>query len=611
MLAVAAGGMTPSIAHATEIREVITIAIGTGGVEAADQYWQEMAAGYGIQSDGMMPSDPTVGIEDDEWNVHFSESGAGRHRPRAIFIGSEPSSIDAIRTGSWRQLYIPEQLISGQYACYDSLSETDNGLYCGVPDDEITSAEGEAYFAEVNDLALDRIRRLADNTTGLAGFRVISSAEEGFGSGAGKFLLESLAAEYPTKSIHTYTVLPPRSSLDGSAIVTYNALFALAPTEQIASRAYVFGADTIETDVQAAVVASLLADSPYNFADNVGDGLTFVGKIPKGTSFSDYTGYLVTSFRDYYVDADSVSSFTDLLLSRLTVWQEGVDTPPTGTYPGLPVSEFCSTLAYFGVVEAECEDTDGDGTPDNYDVCPADPTNADTDGDLVCDSSDVCIGDNSTGDEDGDQICGDLDLCFGSDATGDTEPDGYCNDVDVCPTISDDQTDTDGDGKGNACEADDDGDGLADKADNCPVDYNVDQANTDGDGQGDACDGDDDADGVLDAADNCALVGNPSQANFDGDGNGDACDGDDDADAIADQSDACPATSLSSLVDSRGCSGVQYVALTCSTTTTWKNHGAYVSCVSSAARAAKASGLLSKDESGVIVSTAAKSTIGK
>jgi hypothetical protein len=307
----------------------------------------------------------------------------------------------------------------------------------------------------------------------------------------------------------------------------------------------------------------------------VGDGLTFVGKIPKGTSFSDYTGYLVTSFRDYYVDADSVSSFTDLLLSRLTVWQEGVDTPPTGTYPGLPVSEFCSTLAYFGVVEAECEDTDGDGTPDNYDVCPADPTNADTDGDLVCDSSDVCIGDNSTGDEDGDQICGDLDLCFGSDATGDTEPDGYCNDVDVCPTISDDQTDTDGDGKGNACEADDDGDGLADKADNCPVDYNVDQANTDGDGQGDACDGDDDAD------------------------------------AIADQSDACPATSLSSLVDSRGCSGVQYVALTCSTTTTWKNHGAYVSCVSSAARGAKASGLLSKDESGVIVSTAAKSTIVK
>lgn len=367
---------------------------------------------------------PTVGVEDDEWNVHFSESGAGRHRPRAIFIGSEPSSIDAIRTGSWRQLYLPEQLISGQYACYDSLSETDNGLHCGVPDDEITSAEGEAYFAEVNDLALDRIRRLADNTTGLAGFRVISSAEEGFGSGAGKLLLESLAAEYPTKSIHTYTVLPPRSSLDGSAIVTYNALFALAPTEEIASRAYVFGADTIETDVQAAVVASLLADSPHNFADNVGDG-------------------------------------------------------------------------------------------------------------------------------------------------------------------------------------------LADKADNCPVDYNVDQANTDGDGQGDACDGDDDADGVLDAADNCALVGNPSQANFDGDGNGDACDGDDDADAIADQSDACPATSLSSLVDSRGCSGVQYVALTCSTTTTWKNHGAYVSCVSSAARAAKASGLLSKDESGVIVSTAAKSTIGK
>ena len=53
---------------------------------------------------------------------------------------------------------------------------------------------------------------------------------------------------------------------------------------------------------------------------------------------------------------------------------------------------------------------------------------------------------------------------------------------------------------------------------------NPDQTDTDGDGAGNACDSDDDNDGVPDAADNCPLVLNPDQADFDRDGIGDVCD---------------------------------------------------------------------------------------
>src|SRR5690606_7054420 len=69
-----------------------------------------------------------------------------------------------------------------------------------------------------------------------------------------------------------------------------------------------------------------------------------------------------------------------------------------------------------------------------------------------------------------------------------------------------------------------DGDGVPNDSDNCIDIQNPDQTDTDGDGLGNACDDDDDNDGIPDVTDNCPLVSNPDQADADGDGVGDACD---------------------------------------------------------------------------------------
>ena len=61
-----------------------------------------------------MPGDKTVGGGDDAFNTFFSETGAGKHVPRAIFVDLEPTVIDEVRTGTYRQLFHPEQLISGK-----------------------------------------------------------------------------------------------------------------------------------------------------------------------------------------------------------------------------------------------------------------------------------------------------------------------------------------------------------------------------------------------------------------------------------------------------------------------------------------------------------------
>ena len=61
-----------------------------------------------------MPSDKSVGGGDNAFNTFFSETGAGKHVPRAVFLDLEPTVIDEVRTGTDHQLFHPEQLISGK-----------------------------------------------------------------------------------------------------------------------------------------------------------------------------------------------------------------------------------------------------------------------------------------------------------------------------------------------------------------------------------------------------------------------------------------------------------------------------------------------------------------
>ncbi len=223
-----------------------------------------------------------------------------------------------------------------------------------------------------------------------------------------------------------------------------------------------------------------------------------------------------------------------------------------------------------------CPDADRDGVPDKEDACPykaghpafrgcpqpPDPDDEDDgddggsppprlfdkDKDSIADTFDNCpdVANPRQTDSDGDGLG---DACD-EDDDGDSVPD----ELDNCPYfVNPDQTDTDGDGLGDVCDEDDDGDGVKDAIDNCPDVINPNQADLDGDGLGDVCDADDDGDGIRDALDNCLRVANPNQADLDGDGLGDACDEDDDGDGVPDPKDQCPDTPREALVDEKGC----------------------------------------------------------
>ena len=96
------------------MRECISIHIGQAGCQMANACWELYCLEHGIQPDGMMPTDASIGQADDSFNTFFSETSSGKHVPRAVLVDLEPTVVDEVRMGTYRQLFHPEQLITGK-----------------------------------------------------------------------------------------------------------------------------------------------------------------------------------------------------------------------------------------------------------------------------------------------------------------------------------------------------------------------------------------------------------------------------------------------------------------------------------------------------------------
>ena len=111
--------------------------------------------------------------------------------------------IDEVRTGTYRQLFHPEQLISGKDAANNF-------------------ARGHTIGKEIVDLCLDRIRKLADNCTGLqASWSSTPSAVVPARLG---LLLERLSVDYGKKSKLGFT--SPLPQVSTAVVEPYNSVLS-------------------------------------------------------------------------------------------------------------------------------------------------------------------------------------------------------------------------------------------------------------------------------------------------------------------------------------------------------------------------------------------------
>ena len=98
------------------MRECILIHVGQAGVQLGNACWELFCLEHGIQPNGQKPSsggDDNYS-DDDSYGTFFTETGAGKFVPRAVFLDLEPTVIDEVRSGTYRSLFHPEQLISGK-----------------------------------------------------------------------------------------------------------------------------------------------------------------------------------------------------------------------------------------------------------------------------------------------------------------------------------------------------------------------------------------------------------------------------------------------------------------------------------------------------------------
>ncbi|XP_033112799.1 tubulin alpha-1D chain-like [Anneissia japonica] len=209
------------------MRECISVHVGQAGVQIGNSCWELYCLEHGIQPDGQMPSNQTTGGGDDSMSTFFGETESGKQVPRCVFVDLEPSVVDEVRTGTYRLLFHPEQLLTGKE---DAANNYARGHY----------SIGRTLIDDV----VDRIRKLADQCCGLQGFLIFHSFGGGTGSGFASLIMERLSLDFGKKSKLQFSIYPA-PQIATAVVEPYNAILATHSTLEYSDCAFMVDNEAI------------------------------------------------------------------------------------------------------------------------------------------------------------------------------------------------------------------------------------------------------------------------------------------------------------------------------------------------------------------------------
>eukprot|EP00923_Selenidium_pygospionis_P060491 GHVN01106438.1.p1 GENE.GHVN01106438.1~~GHVN01106438.1.p1 ORF type:complete len:490 (-),score=60.67 GHVN01106438.1:2258-3727(-) len=219
------------------MREVVSIHCGQAGVQLGNSCWELFCLEHGIGKDGIrvekrsdaaveaivktasvpradpmtsipMPNVGDTVFRDMSSNAFFMESSAHHYVPRALMVDLEPSVIDEIRAGDYKDLFNPDCMLSGKE---DAANNFARGCY--------------SVGKEMVDEVIDGVRRLIEQCSGLQGFLIFSAVGGGTGSGMGSLISQMLGQEFPRKSKLNFCVWPS-PHISTAVVEPYNAVLS-------------------------------------------------------------------------------------------------------------------------------------------------------------------------------------------------------------------------------------------------------------------------------------------------------------------------------------------------------------------------------------------------
>ncbi|CAD6505534.1 BgTH12-01024 [Blumeria graminis f. sp. triticale] len=192
--------------------EILHVHIGQAGTQLGNSAWELYLLEHGLTKEGRINPDQQELYDSSSLDTIFSESSSGKHVPRCIFVDLDPSPIDEIRTGDFKQLFHPDLLVSGKE---DAANNYARGHY--------------TVGKEIIDVTLEKIRQVLDNCSSLQGFLIFHSFGGGTGSGFGSLLLERLSTDYGKKAKLEFAVYPA-PKMASSIVEPYNAVLSTHST---------------------------------------------------------------------------------------------------------------------------------------------------------------------------------------------------------------------------------------------------------------------------------------------------------------------------------------------------------------------------------------------
>ena len=169
----------------------------------------------GKRNTDLLKQSESVDVDDTTYNTFFSETHAGQHVPRAIFVDTDPSTRNEILEEN-PELFHPENVLGYKQDCKNNFFE---GRFM-------------ASHLKVKEDVLDRVRLQVDLCSNLQGFFVFHAFGGGTGSGVGCEILHDLHEAFDKKVIFQPIVFPSRQ-FASSMVEPYNCIFSTFYTRDV------------------------------------------------------------------------------------------------------------------------------------------------------------------------------------------------------------------------------------------------------------------------------------------------------------------------------------------------------------------------------------------